>query len=87
MLTVPPDSILNEYRRLLSIDDISLSVDREVLTPIVNYVETKKMGARALRTVMEEILEDIMFKAPELKGSIVRLTKRSVQKKLKILEQ
>jgi len=87
VLTVPPDSILNEYRRLLSIDNISLSVDRDVLAPIVNYVETRKMGARALRTVMEEILEDIMFKAPELKGSAVRLTKSSVRKKIEILEQ
>lgn len=87
VLTVPPDSILNEYRRLLGIDDISLSVDRDVLAHIVNYAETKKMGARALRTVMEEILEDIMFKAPELKGTAVRLTKRSVQKKIERLEQ
>jgi ATP-dependent Clp protease ATP-binding subunit ClpX len=85
VLTVPPDSILNEYQRLLSIDDISLSVDRDALARIANYVETRKMGARALRTVMEEILEDIMFKAPELKGKAVRLTKSLVQKKIEIL--
>ncbi len=87
VLMLPPDSILNEYRRLLSIDGIALSVDRDVLIPIVRYAERKKIGARALRTVMEEILEDIMFKAPELKGKAVRLTKGSVEKKLESLEQ
>ncbi|HUV07407.1 MAG TPA: AAA family ATPase [Spirochaetia bacterium] len=85
VLTLPPDSILSEYRRLLEADGITLTVEREAYEPIVEAVEAKRMGARSLRTIMEEILEEIMFRAPELRGKKINLTKSMVNQRLESL--
>lgn len=86
ILTSPPDAILKEYRALLKLDDITLIVSKEALQPIVEYVESKRLGARSLRTVMEAVLEDIMFSAPEKKGCTVRVTRDFIAGQLSKLE-
>jgi len=86
VLTVPPDSILNEYRKLLELDDISLVIEEDAFQPIIRHVQSKSMGARTLRTVMEEVLEETMFEAPSLRGTTVYLTKPVVTERLERIE-
>jgi len=86
VLTVPPDSILNEYRKLLELDDISLVIEEDAFQPIISHVQSKTMGARTLRTVMEEVLEETMFEAPNLRGTTVYLTRPVVARRLERIE-
>ena len=86
ILTNPPDSILKEYKALLKLDGITLNVSKQALRPVVEYVVSNKLGARSLRTVMEAVLEDVMFSAPECRGSTIRVTREFVVAQLAKLE-
>ena len=89
VMTVPPDSILNEYRTLLLADGVRLEVDDDALGAIADHVLKEKLGARSIRTVLEEVLEETMFRAPQLgaggsdlsEGELV-LTKKDVETSL-----
>ena len=86
VLILPPDSILNEYRKLLAVNSITLTVDKGALFPIAESVETTNLGARSLRTIMEELLEDIMFRAPELFGQNIHITRKMVVEQLEKMD-
>ena len=82
----PPDSILNEYRDLLRLNDTELVWEEDSFEPIADFVLRSGMGARAVRTVMEEVLEEVMFEAPESSAAQYTLTRRAVEEKLSELE-
>lgn len=78
----PPDSILKEYRALLSLDGISLNFTKGALEEIVGIAIKKKLGARGLRSIFEELMHDIMFEAPEHKNRSVKISKNFVRDKI-----
>ena len=86
ILTVPPDSLLKEYRELLALSGVELVVRKAALQEIVNYSIARRTGARGLRGIMEEVCHDILFEAPELKGSKIILDAATVRRKLKRLD-
>ena len=67
ILTKPENSIINQYKFLFSIDNIELNFTKNALTKIVEIAIERKTGARALRSVIEEIMLDIMYEVPSLK--------------------
>jgi ATP-dependent Clp protease ATP-binding subunit ClpX len=73
VLTVPPDSLLREYRELLSMEEIELSFSDAALREIARFACEKRLGARALRSLLEEIMADVMFHAPERRGERISL--------------
>jgi ATP-dependent Clp protease ATP-binding subunit ClpX len=87
VLTVPPDSILREYQELLALDDVRLSVDEEALRAVVRFSVRKGMGARGLRAIMEEVLHEVMFEAPERRGETVVVDEPYVAERIARLEQ
>ena len=67
ILTQPKNSIVNQYKKLFSIDNIHLTIEDEVLDLIVEKSLEYKLGARGLRSICEEIMLDSMFEMPSNK--------------------
>ena len=65
ILTEPKNSIIRQYQELLKLDNTNLVVTDSALKEIARIAFKLKTGARALRTIVELILEDIMFDAAE----------------------
>ena len=65
VLTAPPDSIVREFRELLSLDDIELEFTEDALREVVRYSMERSLGARGLRSILEYVMSDVMFEAPE----------------------
>jgi ATP-dependent Clp protease ATP-binding subunit ClpX len=82
ILTEPKNAILKQYKRLLSMDDVDLEFTPDSVTAIAEEALKRKTGARALRSIVEEIMLEIMFEAPsrsDLKKCVV--TRELVEKK------
>ena len=69
VLTEPKNSLLRQYKKLFKIENIDLDFHKDALKEIVNLALRYKSGARALRSVMESIMLDLMFNLPELSDS------------------
>jgi ATP-dependent Clp protease ATP-binding subunit ClpX len=61
--------LLRQYKKLFKIENIDLDFHKDALKEIVNLALRYKSGARALRSVMESIMLDLMFNLPELSDS------------------
>lgn len=81
ILTEPKNAILKQYQKLFAIDGVNLKFDDEALREVANLAIKRKTGARGLRSIMEDIMTDIMFELPELAGYDVIISKEVVQKK------
>lgn len=64
ILTEPKNSIIKQYNKLFSIDDIELTFDDSALEYIVDKALEYKLGARGLRSICEAIMMDAMFELP-----------------------
>jgi ATP-dependent Clp protease ATP-binding subunit ClpX len=82
VLTVPPDSLVNEYQELLGLDEIELAFTRGALREIARLALQRKVGARGLRAIVEELMADVLFTAPERRGEKVNIDTKLVRKKL-----
>ena len=64
-------------------DDVELVYDNAALDAIVDTAVAYKLGARGLRSIMENVMTDLMFDLPTLtKGTRVRITKKMVLDKI-----
>ena len=64
ILTEPKNSLVKQYKKLLQYDNVELEFSKEALEAIVNKAMERKTGARGLRSIVEEIMRDIMFEIP-----------------------
>ena len=62
--TEPKNSLVKQYQKLLEIDGVELEFTQEALEAIVDKAIERKTGARGLRSIIEEIMRDIMFDIP-----------------------
>ena len=83
ILTAPPDSLAREYREALALDGVELDFQESALRAVVEFAVEKKLGARALRGILEEVLADVMFEAPEKHGEQVAIDRRYALARLK----
>ncbi|MDR2854132.1 MAG: ATP-dependent Clp protease ATP-binding subunit ClpX [Prevotellaceae bacterium] len=67
ILTEPKNSIIKQYVKLFEMDEIALSFDDDVLEYIVDKAIEFKLGARGLRSIVETIMIDYMYDAPDSK--------------------
>jgi len=79
ILTKPKNAIVKQYQKLFAIDDVKLSFEQKALEEIAELAISRKTGARGLRTIMEDIMLDIMYELPELAGSEVVITEDVVK--------
>lgn len=66
ILTKPNNALLKQYDILLKEDGINLNFSNKALEQVAERAISKKTGARGLRSILESILQDLMYKAPEL---------------------
>ena len=82
IMTLPPDSILKEYVQLLALDEIQLEFSPDAIKNVADFSVEKKLGARGLRAIIEEVMHDIMFDAPDKKPERIVVTGEYVREKL-----
>jgi len=80
ILTEPKNSIVKQYKKLFAIDDVVLRFEDEALLAIAELALKRKTGARGLRTIMEEVMIDVMYELPELAGYEVLITEDVIKK-------
>lgn len=64
ILVEPKNALVKQYQKLFEIDDVELEFNKEALNAIVEKAVERKTGARGLRSIIEEIMRDIMFEIP-----------------------
>ena len=81
ILTEPKNSVMRQYKKLFAIDDVELVFEDDATKEIALLALKRKTGARGLRAIMEEMMLEIMYELPELKGQKVVITKEVVTDK------
>lgn len=80
ILTEPKNALIKQYIKLFEMDDVNLEFDEEALKELARLAIERKTGARGLRSILEDIMLDIMYDLPEYKNKTVTITKAVVQK-------
>jgi ATP-dependent Clp protease ATP-binding subunit ClpX len=78
----PPDSLVREYQALLGADDIKLELTDAALREMVRFAVARRVGARGLRGIVEEVCHDLMFEAPERRGETISVDADYVRERL-----
>ena len=65
ILKEPKNAILKQYKRLLELDEVKLELDDDALRSIARKALEKDTGARALRSIIEDFMLDIMYEIPK----------------------
>lgn len=65
ILTDPKNAIIEQYKKLLELDEVNLKFTNGALHSIAKKAIERKTGARALRAILEEIMLDIMYEIPK----------------------
>jgi len=79
ILTEPKNSLIKQYKKLFSIDEVELNFEDDALKAIAVKAITRKTGARGLRAILEENMIDIMYELPEYNGYEVLITKDVIE--------
>jgi len=82
ILTKPRNALVKQYQKLLNMDDIELEFTKEAIKEIAEEAYRRKVGARALRGIIEELMLDIMYELPSHRNiQKFIITKKMVQKR------
>lgn len=80
ILTLPKNAIVKQYQKMFELDDVTLRFEDDALLEIAKEAIERKTGARGLRSIIENIMLDVMYELPSLdevteciitKGSVV----------------
>lgn len=87
ILTEPTNAILKQYKALLATEDVKIEFTDDAIERIAQIAcevndQTENIGARRLHTIMEKLLEDLSFNAPELEDKNVTINADYVNEKL-----
>lgn len=83
ILTEPKNALVKQYQRKFEFDNVSLKFTDDALRAIAQQAHRRKVGARGLMMIMEEILLDAMYAIPsEKQVSELIITRDMVEKKL-----
>ncbi len=88
ILTEPKNALLTQYIAMLKTEGVNVAFEPGAIEEIARIAEevnshTENIGARRLHTIMERLLEDILFDAPDMNGSDVVIDVKAVLNKLK----
>ncbi len=82
ILTEPKNSVIKQYKKLFKIDGINLKFDDDALDYIVEKAIEFKLGARGLRSICENIMNDAMFDSPSEEIEELHITKDYAENEL-----
>jgi len=85
ILREPENALIAQYKALLETEEVDLIFDEEAIDELAEIAyqvnsRTENIGARRLHTVMEKLLSDVSFNAPDLKGQSVHINREYVRK-------
>jgi ATP-dependent Clp protease ATP-binding subunit ClpX len=66
ILTEPRNALVRQYQKIFAMDGIELSFTKEALVAIAHKAQARKTGARGLRSILEEMMLDVMYDLPSL---------------------
>ena len=78
ILTEPKNSLIKQYKKLFSIDNVELSFEEDALLAIAKKANQRKTGARGLRAILEESMIDIMYELPDYSGYEIVITQEVI---------
>ena len=82
ILTEPRNALLKQYQKLLHMDNVQLDFDADAIQAIAREAYRRKTGARALRSIVEELMLDVMYELPSRKDvTRCQVTKEMVEKR------
>ena len=86
ILTEPNNAMLKQYTALLATEDVDITFTQEAIRKMAAIAtevnqETDNIGARRLHTIMEKLLEDLLFEASEIPGTEITITEHYVDEK------
>ena len=64
ILTEPKNALVKQYRKLMSYDNVELEFDQEALKAVADKAVERGIGARGLRAVLEEVMNQVMYDVP-----------------------
>ncbi len=87
ILTQPQNALIRQYTELLKTEEVTLDFKEEAVRAISDIAQsvnskTENIGARRLHTIMELVLEDVSFNAPDLSGQTIPITADYVKERL-----
>lgn len=87
IITEPDNALIKQYKALLETENIELEFETEAIEEITDIAQrinemTENIGARRLYTVMEKLLDDISYSAPDMSEKKITITREYVRKKL-----
>ncbi len=84
ILVEPRNCMLKQYQKLLSMEGITLSFTDTALRELARIALARKTGARGLRAIMEHLMLEVMFEAPnDVKGRELRITKPMIEEQMR----
>lgn len=82
ILTEPKNALLKQYEKLLALDEVKLIFTEGAVRAIAKKAKERKVGARALRAIIEEFMLDIMYEIPkDDEIGVVTITEEYIEKK------
>src|SRR5699024_5959716 len=92
ILTEPSNALLKQYTALLSTEGINVVFTEDAIKRLADIAyqvnqETDNIGARRLHTILEKLLEDLSFEAPDINLETVEITTKYVDDKLNNIDQ
>ena len=90
ILTEPKNALIVQYTALMKTEGVELEFTKDAIDKIAEIAcqineDSENIGARRLHTVMEQLLEEVSFTAPELKGQKISITPKYIQGRLSSL--
>jgi ATP-dependent HslUV protease ATP-binding subunit HslU len=87
ILTEPENALIKQYRELMATEGIDVRFTTDAIDEIAGLAEkvnqdAENIGARRLHTIMEKVMEDISFEAPDIKDKEISIDRAYVQKHL-----
>jgi ATP-dependent HslUV protease ATP-binding subunit HslU len=87
ILTEPKNALIKQYIALLETEGIKLNITEDAVQTIAKFAttvneQTENIGARRLHTIMEKVLDELSFEAPDLKKKAVKIDAAYVNKQL-----
>ncbi len=87
ILTEPKNALIKQYQALLETEEVKLTFSDDAIEALARFAaqvneQTENIGARRLHTILEKVLDELSFEAPELKKKAVKIDKAYVEKHL-----
>ena len=92
ILTEPRNALVRQYQELLKTESVTLEFQEDAIQEIASFAaevneRAENIGARRLHTIMEKLLEEVSFEAPDMHGVSVNVTAQMVREKLQDIVQ